>query len=52
MEAGQFFGEGCLNGHTARVATAVSVANGEITSITKSGMRELLKGTSKNSSPS
>ena len=43
MEAGQFFGEGCLNGHTARVATAVSVANGEITSITKSGMRELLK---------
>jgi len=32
MEAGQFFGEGCLNGETARVATTVSLGDSVITS--------------------
>jgi len=43
MEAGQFFGEGCLNGETARVATTVSLGDSVITSITKHAMREALK---------
>lgn len=43
MEAGQFFGEGCLNGDTARVATAVSLGDGAIVSISKHAMREALK---------
>jgi CRP/FNR family transcriptional regulator, cyclic AMP receptor protein len=43
MEAGQFFGEGCLNGHTVRVATAVSLGDSAIVSISKNSMREALK---------
>ena len=43
MEAGQFVGEGCLNGDTARVATAISLGDSTITSITKHAMREALK---------
>jgi CRP/FNR family cyclic AMP-dependent transcriptional regulator len=43
MEAGQFFGEGCLNGHTRRVATAVSLGDSAIVSISKHAMREALK---------
>ena len=43
MEAGQFFGEGCLNGHPARVATAVSLGDSTIVSISKDAMREALK---------
>jgi CRP-like cAMP-binding protein len=43
MEAGQFFGEGCLDGGSTRVATAVSLGNSVITSITKQAMRETLK---------
>jgi CRP/FNR family cyclic AMP-dependent transcriptional regulator len=43
MEAGQFFGEGCLNGHTARVATAASLGDSKIVSISKDAMREALK---------
>jgi CRP-like cAMP-binding protein len=43
MEAGQFFGEGCLNGDTARVATAVSLGDSTIVSISKHAMREALK---------
>src|SRR5271166_5863016 len=35
MEAGQFFGEGCLNGYSTRVATTVSLGDSLITSITK-----------------
>ena len=42
MEAQQFFGEGCLNGDSTRVATAVSLGNSIITSITKHAMREAL----------
>jgi CRP-like cAMP-binding protein len=43
MEAGQFFGEGCLSGDTARVATAVSLGDSAIVSITKHAMREALE---------
>jgi len=43
MEAGQFFGEGCLNGEVARIATTVSLGDSAITSITKLAMREALK---------
>ena len=42
MEAGQFFGEGCLNGEAARVATAVSLGDSAIVSISKQAMRETL----------
>jgi len=43
MEAGQFFGEGCLNGDATRVATAVSLGNSEIASITKHALRQALQ---------
>ena len=43
MEAGQFFGEGCLNGDIARVATAVSMGDSALVSISKQAMREALK---------
>jgi CRP-like cAMP-binding protein len=43
MEAGQFLGEGCLNGYTARVATAVSLGDSAIVSISKHAMLEALK---------
>jgi len=43
MEAGQFFGEGCLNGHAVRVATTVTLEDCVITSITKAAMRAALK---------
>jgi CRP/FNR family cyclic AMP-dependent transcriptional regulator len=35
---GQFFGEGCLNGHALRVATAAAMAECGITRITKEPM--------------
>jgi CRP-like cAMP-binding protein len=43
MEAQQFFGEGCLNGESTRVATAVSLGIGALTSITKNALRDALK---------
>src|SRR5271165_1055185 len=43
MEAGDFFGEGCLNGETTRVATAASLGDSSIVSISKHAMREALK---------
>ena len=43
MEAGQLFGEGCLNGDTARVATAVSLGDIVVISMSKLAMREALK---------
>jgi CRP/FNR family cyclic AMP-dependent transcriptional regulator len=42
MEPGQFFGEGCLNGDTVRVATSISLGESAITSITKPAMRAAL----------
>jgi len=45
MEAGQLFGEGCLNGDTARVASAVSLEDSTIVSISKTVMRDALQST-------
>ena len=38
LEPGQFFGEGCLNGHTLRIATTTAMEECVITSITKDAM--------------
>jgi CRP/FNR family transcriptional regulator, cyclic AMP receptor protein len=38
LEAGQFFGEGCLNGHSIRIATAKALEPSVITSIAKKTM--------------
>jgi len=38
LEAGQFFGEGCLNGHPLRIATTTALEDCVITSISKSSM--------------
>ena len=38
LEAGQFFGEGCLNGHALRVATTTALEECLITAITKPAM--------------
>src|SRR5476649_203643 len=42
LEAGQFFGEGCLNGHSLRIATTTAMEDCVITSITKEAMIALL----------
>jgi CRP-like cAMP-binding protein len=38
LEQGQFFGEGCLNGHPLRIATTTALEPCVITSITKAAM--------------
>ena len=38
LEPGQFFGEGCLNGHRLRIATTTAIEECVITSITKEAM--------------
>jgi CRP-like cAMP-binding protein len=38
LEPGQFFGEGCMNGHSMRIATATALEDCLVTSITKSAM--------------
>jgi CRP/FNR family transcriptional regulator, cyclic AMP receptor protein len=38
LESGQFFGEGCLNGHPLRIATTTAMEDCTITSITKAAM--------------
>jgi CRP-like cAMP-binding protein len=43
MEPGQFFGEGCLNGHPLRISTTVAMDQCVITSIAKSSMLAALK---------
>jgi CRP-like cAMP-binding protein len=42
MDAGQFFGEGCLNGHPLRVATTTAMEDCLITTITKAAMIAVL----------
>jgi CRP/FNR family transcriptional regulator, cyclic AMP receptor protein len=42
LGAGQFFGEGCLNGHPLRIATTTTMENCVITSITKQAMKAAL----------
>jgi CRP/FNR family cyclic AMP-dependent transcriptional regulator len=38
LEPGQFFGEGCMNGHALRIATTTAMEECVITSITKEAM--------------
>jgi CRP/FNR family transcriptional regulator, cyclic AMP receptor protein len=42
LEAGQFFGEGCLNGHDLRIATTTAMEESLITAIGKSTMIAVL----------
>ena len=42
LEAGQFFGEGCLNGHPLRIATTTALEECLITAITKPAMIAVL----------
>ena len=43
LEPGQFFGEGCLNGHPLRIATTTAMTECVITSITKEAMIATLR---------
>ena len=43
LEPGQFFGEGCLNGHALRISTTTTMEECLITSITKDAMLAALK---------
>ena len=43
IEAGQFFGEGCMNGHKLRIATTTAMEACLITAINKSAMIAELK---------
>src|SRR5665213_119984 len=38
LEPGQFFGEGCMNGHTRRIATTTAIEDCTITAIAKDAM--------------
>jgi CRP/FNR family cyclic AMP-dependent transcriptional regulator len=38
LEPGQFFGEGCMNGHPRRIATTTAMEDCLITAITKAAM--------------
>jgi CRP/FNR family cyclic AMP-dependent transcriptional regulator len=44
LEPGQFFGEGCLNGHTLRIATTAALEDCVTTVITKTAMKAALHG--------
>lgn len=43
LEAGQFFGEGCLNGRPLRVATTVALEASVVTRISKDAMARMLE---------
>lgn len=43
LEAGQFFGEGCLHGGSTRIATATTAGDCIVTSITKTQMNSTLE---------
>jgi CRP-like cAMP-binding protein len=42
LEPGQFFGEGCMNGHSVRIATTTAMEECLITAITKKAMLAVL----------
>src|ERR1700724_4917516 len=42
LEPGQFFGEGCMNGHALRISTTTAMEDCVITSITKQAMKAAL----------
>jgi CRP/FNR family transcriptional regulator, cyclic AMP receptor protein len=39
---GQFFGEGCINSHSARIATTTAMEDCLVTAITKTAMLAVL----------
>ncbi|MDA9494805.1 Crp/Fnr family transcriptional regulator [Bradyrhizobium sp. CCBAU 11361] len=43
LEPGQFFGEGCMNGHPLRIATTTAMDDCVITSITKEAMMAAIR---------
>ena len=42
LEPGQFFGEGCMNGHSLRIATATAMEECLVTAIAKTAMLQAL----------
>lgn len=42
LEAGQFFGEGCMNGHSLRISTTTAMEDCLVTTITKEAMKRVL----------
>lgn len=42
LEPGQFFGEGCMNGHSLRISTSTALEESLVTAITKPAMIALL----------
>jgi CRP/FNR family transcriptional regulator, cyclic AMP receptor protein len=44
LEAGQFFGEGCMNGHPLRISTTTATEDSVVTAITKKAMLATLHG--------
>jgi CRP/FNR family cyclic AMP-dependent transcriptional regulator len=42
LGAGQFFGEGCMNGHPLRIATTTAIEDCIVTAITKQAMKATL----------
>ena len=44
LEPGQFFGEGCMNGHSLRIATTTAIEDCMVTVITKTAMLATLHG--------
>jgi CRP-like cAMP-binding protein len=42
LELGQFFGEGCMNGHSVRIATTTAMEDCLVTAITKTAMLAVL----------
>src|SRR3984957_5576029 len=42
LEPGQFFGEGCLNGHPLRIATTTAMEDSLVTAITREAMTAVL----------
>jgi CRP/FNR family cyclic AMP-dependent transcriptional regulator len=42
LGAGQFFGEGCMNGHTLRIGTTTALEHCRVTAITKQAMKAAL----------
>jgi CRP/FNR family transcriptional regulator, cyclic AMP receptor protein len=43
LETGQFFGEGCMNGHPLRISTTTALEDSVITAITKKAMLAVLR---------
>jgi CRP/FNR family transcriptional regulator, cyclic AMP receptor protein len=42
LEAGQFFGEGCMNGHPLRISTTTAMEDSVVTAINKKAMLKVL----------